>query len=45
MITIHIPKNSERIDLQNELTSARNIQDKKVRENTLTGLKIIAKYL
>ena len=45
MITTHCPKGSTPPDFQKELTSARNIQDKKVRESTLTGLRTISKYI
>ncbi len=44
MITLHLPKGKE-FDLGKELASARNIKDRKVRTNTLTGLNKIARYL
>lgn len=38
MITIHIPKGENGFNLTNELMSAKNIKDKKVRDCTVTGL-------
>jgi len=45
IITIHIPKDSKAPDLGNEISSARNIKDKKVRGQTLSGLNKIRSYL
>ena len=45
MITIHIPVGSSAPDLNKEMSSARNIKDKKVREQTLTGLRNISSYI
>ena len=44
-ITLHVPKGATMPDLARELTSARNIKDKSVRESTLTGLRTISKYI
>jgi len=38
MITITIPKGQEVPDLGKELSSARNIKDRLVRNNTIKGL-------
>lgn len=45
MITMHIPKDREAIDINKEIMSARNIKDKSVKNDTLTGLNKIAKYI
>lgn len=45
MISIHIPRGQVAPDLGRELSSARNIKNKKVRDSTLTGLNKIANYL
>lgn len=45
MISIHIPKGKEVPDLNKELSSANNIKDRQVRNNTITGLNKIATYL
>lgn len=45
MITLHIPKGSQALDLNKEISSASRIKDKTVRKNTLTGLNKIAQYL
>jgi hypothetical protein len=44
MITAHIPKGST-FDFDKELSSARNIKDKKTRESTLAGLNSIKQYI
>lgn len=44
MITIHIPKGKE-FNISKEIMSAKNIKDKTVRNNTITGLNKIANYL
>lgn len=45
MISIHCPKGQTPPDLQKELSSARNIQDKNNRDQTITGLRTISKYI
>jgi len=40
-ITIHIPKGEKLPDLRSEISSARNIKDRTVRNNTITGLNRI----
>lgn len=45
MITIHIPKDSKALDLKKEIMSARNIKDRTIRNNTLTGLNKICQFL
>lgn len=45
MISMHLPKGGQAPDLNKELSSARCIKDKSNRENTLTGLKTISKYI
>jgi peptide subunit release factor 1 (eRF1) len=45
MITVHVPKGSQAPDLNREISSARNIQDKTNRQNTLVGLRTISKYI
>lgn len=45
MISIHVPKGSRAPDLNKELSSTKNIQDKKNRDQTMTGLRTISKYL
>lgn len=45
MITVHVPKGGTAPDLARELTAARNIQDKTNRDNTLSGLRTISKYI
>lgn len=45
MISIHIPQNGTAPDIKKELMSARNIKDKKTRDNTITGLNKILQYL
>ena len=45
MITYHIPKGGQAPDLNKELSSSRNIQDKKTRDQTMTGLRTISKYI
>ena len=42
---MHIPKDREAIDINKEIMSARNIKDKSVKNDTLTGLNKIAKYI
>lgn len=45
MISIHLPKGSQKLDLGKELMSAKKIKDKSVRDSTITGLNKIAHYL
>lgn len=45
MITMHIPKGSNPPNMGKELSSAKNIKDKKTRTSTLTGLNKINQYL
>ena len=45
MISIHIPKESQIPDLNKELASARNIKDRQVRNNTITGLNKITHWV
>lgn len=45
MITIHVPFGSNPIDLNKELSSARNIKERSVRQSTIKGLSKIASYL
>jgi len=45
MITIHVPRNTAAPNLKNELSSAKRIKDRTVRNNTFTGLNKIAQYL
>ena len=45
MLTIHIPKGGQAPDLNKEISSARNIQDKTNRDCTLSGLRTISKYI
>jgi len=45
MISIHVPKGGIAPDLSREMSSARNIQDKKNRDQTLTGLRSISKFI
>jgi len=45
VLTIHVPKGGTPPDLARELTSARNIQDKKNRDQTITGLRNISRYI
>jgi hypothetical protein len=45
MLSIHVPKGGQAPDLNKELSSARNIQDKSNRDKTMTGLRNISKYL
>jgi len=45
MITLHIPKGAEVPNISKEIMSARNIKDKSVRDNTMTGLTKIAHYI
>jgi len=45
MITLHIPEGAEYPNMKNELMSAKNIKDKQVRDNTVTGLNKIIHYL
>ena len=45
MITIHIPKGKQVLNLNKEVMSARNIKDKKTRDNTISGLNKILHYL
>lgn len=44
-ITVHVPKGSQAPDLNREISTARNIQDKTTRQNTIVGLRAISKYL
>jgi len=44
-ITIHIPKGGQSPDLNKEKNSARNIQDKNNREQTLKGLRAISNFI
>ena len=45
MISIHIPQGKTAPDLNKERSSASNIKDRSVRNNTITGLNKIASYL
>jgi len=45
MITIHIPKESKQFDIKQEIMSANNIKDRRVRNNTISGLNKISHYL
>jgi len=45
MITLHCPKGNNPPDLQQEISAARNIQDKHNRDQTITGLRNISKYI
>ena len=45
MLTIHVPRGGQAPDLNKEISSARNIQDKTNRDCTLTGLRTISKYI
>jgi hypothetical protein len=45
VITYHIPTGSVLPDIEKELSSARNIKDKSVRNNTIDGLHKIKQYL
>ena len=45
MISIHVPKGGQAPDLNKELSSAKNIQDKSNRQQTITGLRNISRYL
>ncbi len=45
MISIHIPKGNQTLDLNKEISSARRIKDKTVRNNTVDGLNKIIQYL
>jgi len=45
VITIHVPKGGQAPDLNREMMSARNIQDKTNRQNTLDGLRTISRYI
>jgi len=44
MISLHIPKGKS-FNIEKELASARNIKDKKNRDNTISGLNKIAQYI
>lgn len=45
MISIHVPKGGTAPDLSRELSSARSIQDKKNREQTIAGLRSISRFI
>jgi peptide subunit release factor 1 (eRF1) len=45
MITLHIPKDSSSFNLNEEISSAKNIRDKNTRRSTLEGLNKIQQYL
>lgn len=45
MISIHIPENAKNIDIDSEISSARNIKDKTNRNATTQGLLKIKHYL
>jgi len=45
MITIHIPQGKNAPSITKELSSAKNIKDRVIRNNTITGLNKINSYL
>ena len=45
MISLHIPKNGTYPDMKKELMSAKNIKNRQIRNNTITGLNKILSYL
>ncbi len=45
MISIHIPKGAQALDIRSEIASAKRIRDRQTRVSTITGLNKIAHYL
>lgn len=45
MISIHIPDGAQAPDMKQEMSSARNIKDRRTRNATVTGLNKIVQYL
>lgn len=45
MITMHLPVGAQPPDVGKEISSAKRIKDRSVRQSTLSGLHRIAQYL